>query len=187
MLQTIVRTNVHFITKEMKITDEYEIDKIRFGIETILGEVFKLSIIFLISLLINKGIEFFIVLSLLLSIRTTIGGSHAKSLIGCLFTSLLLFIILYYFSYKITNVPYFIEITIIPVIIFVLSTVKYKNKIDKSGNNEEKNKILRIKLISIASIALVISRFFFYEAYSLILITETIIILDYLKVRGCKL
>ena len=97
MFQNLVKMNVNFISNKLKITDEDKIDEIRYGIETILGEVFKLTVIFLVSLYINKELEFIIVFLLFSNIRTAIGGSHAKSLMGCLVKSLLLFLTLYYY------------------------------------------------------------------------------------------
>lgn len=61
MFQNLVKMNVNFISNQLKITDEDKIDEIRYGIETILGEVFKLTVIFLVSLYINKEIEFIVV------------------------------------------------------------------------------------------------------------------------------
>ncbi|MDU1854158.1 MAG: hypothetical protein E6789_01435, partial [Clostridium baratii] len=95
----------------------------------------------------------------------------------------LLFLVLYYIAYKITYIPILIEVIVIPSIIFVLSTVKYKTKIDQSGNDEIKNKRLRIKLIIKSLIALIISRIFFIHLYNLIFITLVSIIIDYLRVR----
>lgn len=183
MFQNLVKMNVNFISNQLKITDEDKIDEIRYGIETILGEVFKLTVIFLVSLFIGKEIEFCVVFLLLANIRSVIGGSHAKSLMGCLFTSLLLFLTLYYISDKITYIPVLIEVIVIPIIIFVLSTVKYKNKIDQSGSDDVKNKRLRIKLIVISLTSLVISKIFFIHLYNLIFITLVSIIIDYLRVR----
>ena len=102
---------------------------------------------------------------------------------GCLVQSLLLFLVLYYIADKITYIPILIEVIVIPSIIFVLSTVKYKTKIDQSGNDEIKNKRLRIKLIIKSLIALIISRIFFIHLYNLIFITLVSIIIDYLRVR----
>lgn len=183
MFQNLVKMNVNFISNQLKITDEDKIDEIRYGVETILGEVFKLTVIFLVSLYINKEIEFIVVFLLFSNIRTAIGGSHAKSLMGCLVQSLLLFLALYYIADKIPYIPLLIEVTVIPSIIFVLSTVKYKTKIDQSGNDEIKNKKLRLKLIIKSLIALIISRIFFINLYNLIFITLVSIIIDYLRVR----
>lgn len=102
---------------------------------------------------------------------------------GCLVKSLLLFLTLYYIADKIPYIPLLIELIVIPSILFVLSTVKYKTKIDQSGDNEIKNKKLRIKLISKAVIVLIISRIFFINLYNLIFITLVSIIIDYLRVR----
>lgn len=183
MIQWVVNKNLNFIKNELGIVDEYKIDDIRYGLETLIGETFKLTVIMSLSILIGKGIEFFTVTALLFTIRTAIGGTHAKSLMGCLVKSTILYMFLFFVSSKIHTIPIIVNYVCIAIIMYVLSTVKYKTKLDKSGNDEKKNLFLRLRLICTAGGFLLLTGFWFNSLYSLVFFTESIMILDYLKVR----
>lgn len=149
----------------------------------LIGELCKIIIVYIISFIINKQIEFLIVMSLMISIRGAIGGGHAKSFIGCIVKSSIVLISLFLLASKIKEIPTMVEIIIIPIIIIVLKKVKYKIKLDKSGTNELKNKGLRKKLISIVILYIFVFKSFLEQYYSLVFITICFIVIDYLRME----
>lgn len=95
MTNTFVKKQVDYIVKNAKITDIYEIDRIRFGIEVFYNETIKIMVMLTIAIILNKLLPFIIMFSLLILIRPHIGGSHAKSLMECMVKSNLAFFIIY--------------------------------------------------------------------------------------------
>lgn len=183
MLQKAVRWNVNFIVKALNITDKYEIDRIRYGVETLLGESTKTVIIFILSLFSGRTIDFLIVSSMMILFRSKIGGTHAKSFTGCLIRTLVLFYILYFLGDLTVNMPLWIQVVITVLIGAVLSTVKYKTKLDDSGKDETMNKKLRIQLIIVATLSIAICKIFYSKAIGLLLVTLSYIILDYIYMK----
>lgn len=183
MLQKAVRWNVNFIVKALNITDKYEIDRIRYGVETLLGELTKTVVIFTISLFTGRVIDFFIVSSMMILFRSKIGGTHAKSYTRCLIRTLVLFYVLYFLGDMTVNMPLFIQVVITLLIGAVLSTVKYKTKLDDSGKDETMNKKLRIQLLIVAALSIAICKIFYSKAIGLLFVTLSYIILDYIYMK----
>lgn len=185
MIQTIVKKNTSFITKELNIDDNIQIDKIKYGLELLLSEMFKLSILLIEAIFINKVAEFILITLLLCSIRTAIGGSHSKSFNGCMIKSICIYNFLYLLSASIKEIPLMISILSILFIIIVLSQVTYKNKINTKINSKEKNIKLRVKLVLISISSILITMFFIKDICNLTIYTQLIIIIDYL-IGGMK-
>ena len=97
MSNQFIKKQLDFIVTNVGLTDIYEIDKIRYGLEVFYGETSKIIIMVLIALLLDKLPAFILMITLLMLIRPFIGGSHAKTFISCVVQSNVSFIVIYYF------------------------------------------------------------------------------------------
>ena len=151
-MNTFIKKQLDFIVNTTGKTDIYEIDNIRYGLEVLYGEFFKLLIMFIVSLLLNKFSVFLLLIILLILIRPLIGGSHAKTYIGCMIQSNILFIAIYYLAYILPDVNIFIHIIIITLSIIIVRVFNPVNPKRKTVNNHYKNfqfkNIVTIVLIS---------------------------------------
>lgn len=180
MLKAAVKWNVDFITKVLDITDQYEIDRIRYGIETLIGEGIKTLVVFISSLLINKGLEFCLVYFMMILFRSKIGGTHAKSFMGCLIRSFILFNVLFIFGDLIVTMPLIIKVLIILFALIVFSRAKYRTRLDKSGKDETLNRKLRVQLIFSMILLIIIGNIFFKDVSTLLLMTLLYIVVDHI-------
>ncbi|MGG7177311.1 accessory gene regulator B family protein [Clostridium paraputrificum] len=183
MLQHAIKWNVNFITQILNIEDKYEIDRIRYGVETLLGELIKTLVILFTSILTGNVLEFFIVFLMMSILRSSIGGTHAKSYLRCLIRSVFLFYLLYFVGSVTEDMPSIIQGAILVFETIVLLGVEYKTKIDSSGANRSLNIRLRIKLLLVVVFSALICKLFFNHLTSLLLITQLYIIIDYLYMK----
>ena len=151
-MNPFIKKQLDFIVNTTGKTDIYKIDNIRYGLEVLYGEFFKLLIMFIISLLLNKFSVFILLIILLILIRPLIGGSHAKTYIGCMIQSNILFISIYYLAYILPKVNTFIHIIIITLSIIIVRVFNPVNPKRKTVNTHYKNfkfkNIVTIVLIS---------------------------------------
>lgn len=151
-MNPFIKKQLDFIVNTTGKTDIYEIDNIRYGLEVLYGEFFKLLIMFIISLLLNKFSVFILLIILLILIRPLIGGSHAKTYTGCMIQSNILFISIYYLAYILPKVNTFIHIIIITLSIIIVRVFNPVNPKRKTVNTHYKNfkfkNIVTIVLIS---------------------------------------
>ena len=181
-MNPFIKKQLDFIVNTTGKTDIYEIDNIRYGLEVLYGEFFKLLIMFIISLLLNKFSVFILLIILLILIRPLIGGSHAKTYIGCMIQSNILFISIYYLAYTLPKINTFIHIIIITLSIIIVRVFNPVNPKRKTINTHYKN----FKFKNIVTIVLigwfVISTLFlsnYYIKCGLLLILY--IIIDFFK------
>lgn len=182
MSNPFIKKQLDFIINTTGKTDIYEIDNIRYGLEILYGEFFKLIIMLFFSLILDKFLAFLILISLLVSIRPLIGGSHAKTYTSCMILSNFLFIIIYYLADIIPKINTLIHFLIILLSIIIVRSFKPVNAKRKSVNTEYKN----IKFKDIVTIILIcwfiISTLFlssYYTNCGLLIILY--IILDFIK------
>ena len=123
MSNKFIKKQLDFIVTNIEITDIYEIDKIRYGLEVFYGEFSKLIIMILISFILDKFLAFVLMITLLMLIRPYIGGSHAKSYISCMIQSNLSFILIYYLAYLIPSLHIILQFIFILLIWFIISNV----------------------------------------------------------------
>lgn len=151
-MNPFIKKQLDFIVNTTGKTDIYEIDNIRYGLEVLYGEFFKLLIMFIVSLLLNKFSVFILLIILLILIRPLIGGSHAKTYIVCMIQSNILFIAIYYLAYILPKVNTFIHIIIITLSIIIVRVFNPVNPKRKTVNTHYKNfkfkNIVTIVLIS---------------------------------------
>lgn len=95
MSNFIVKKQLEFIISNKNLTNKYEIDRIRYGLEVLFNEIIKFIIMLILALLFNKVSPFLLLTILLLSIRPFIGGSHSKTLMACLLKSNTVYISIY--------------------------------------------------------------------------------------------
>lgn len=69
--------------------DKSEIEVVVYGLELILGTVSKYIILLMIGYLLNRGIEFLLILFLIAVFRAFAGGVHGKTSAGCFLYMLL--------------------------------------------------------------------------------------------------
>ena len=181
-MNPFIKKQLDFIVNTTGKTDIYEIDNIRYGLEVLYGEFFKLLIMFIISLLLNKFSVFILLIILLILIRPLIGGSHAKTYIGCMIQSNILFISIYYLAYTLPKINTFIHIIIITLSIIIVRVFNPVNPKRKTINTHYKN----FKFKNVVTIVLigwfVISTLFlsnYYIKCGLLLILY--IIIDFFK------
>lgn len=134
MANLIVKKQLDFIVSNANLTDKYEIDRVRYGLEVFFNESIKLITMFFIALLLNKTSTFILITALLLSIRPFIGGSHSKTLISCLLKSNFVYILIYILASIMPNVNIFIHLLFILLGIIVVFTLKPVNPIRKKIN-----------------------------------------------------
>lgn len=182
MSNPFIKKQLDFIVTNVGLTDIYEIDKIRYGLEVFYGETSKIIIMILIALLLDKLPAFILMITLLMLIRPYIGGSHAKSYMNCLIQSNISFIIIYYLAYIIPKINIFIQAIFILFSIIVVRTFKPVNPLRNTIITQYK----RIKFKDIVTITLILwfilSNLFlsnYYTNCGLLIILY--IILDFLK------
>ena len=81
MSNQFIKKQLDFIVTNIGLTDIYEIDKIRYGLEVFYGEISKILIMIIFALLLDKLPAFILMITLLMLIRPFIGGSHQKALL----------------------------------------------------------------------------------------------------------
>lgn len=182
MSNPFIKKQLDFIVTNIGLTDIYEIDKIRYGLEVFYGETSKMLIMIIFAMLLDKLPAFMLMITLLMLIRPYIGGSHAKSYFSCMVQSNLSFIIIYYLSYIIPTINIFINATFILFYIIVARTFKPINPLRNTVVTQYK----RIKFKDIVTITLIfwfiLSNLFlskYYKNCGLLIILY--IFLDFLK------
>lgn len=136
MSNPFIKKQLNFIVNNTGMTDIYEIDKVRYGLEVFYGETSKIIVMFLIALLLDKLPSFILMITLLLLIRPHIGGSHAKNYMSCMIQSNLSFIIIYYLAYIFPSINSIIHFTIILFCIVIVRHFKPVNPLRKTINTK---------------------------------------------------
>ncbi|WP_297711855.1 accessory gene regulator B family protein [Clostridium sp.] len=182
MSNTFIKKQLNFIVSNLGLTDIYEIDKIRYGLEVFYGETFKILIMIIFAILLGKLPAFMLMITLLMLIRPYIGGSHAKSYFSCMVQSNLSFITIYYLSYIIPTINIYINAIFILFFIIVARTFNPINPLRNTIVTQYK----KIKFKDIVTITLIfwfiISNLFlskYYKNCGLLIILY--IFLDFLK------
>ena len=182
MSNPFIKKQLDFIVRNIGLTDIYEIDKIRYGLEVFYGETSKFIVMILISLILDKLSAFILMITLLMLIRPYIGGSHAKSYFSCMIQSNLSFLIIYYLAYIIPKINIFINAIFVLFCIIVARTFKPVNPLRNTVITQYK----RIKFKDIVTIILIfwfiLSNLFlskYYKNCGLLIILY--IFLDFLK------
>jgi accessory gene regulator B len=91
MINKLAFTLSCFIKNNSKFNKPQELEQIQYAIITILNEVFKILILFVLFSVIGNLNYLLFSMIILLSIRLFSGGLHAKTLLGCLMWSTLFF------------------------------------------------------------------------------------------------
>lgn len=138
MSNPFIKKQLDFIVDTIGMTDIYEIDKIRYGLEVFYGEFSKLLVMILISFILDKFLAFLLMITLLMLIRPHIGGSHAKSFISCMIKSNLAFILIYYLAFIMPPVTIFIHLIFIILCITIVRVFKPVNPLRKTIKTEYK-------------------------------------------------
>jgi len=87
-----------YLAKNNNSLTEKDILKIQYTLQVLLGDLTKLTIIFLIFLFLNELSLFFLIFFILISTRPLLGGIHCKTYNSCLIVSIMYFIIILLFS-----------------------------------------------------------------------------------------
>ena len=182
MSNQFIKKQLDFIVTNVGLTDIYEIDKIRYGLEVFYGETSKIILMIVIALLLDKLPAFILMITLLMLIRPHIGGSHAKNYFSCMIQSNLSFIVIYYLAYIIPTINIFVNAIFILFCIIVVRIFKPVNPLRNTVITQYK----RIKFKDIVTIILIfwfiLSNLFlstYYKNCGLLIILY--IILDFLK------
>ena len=183
MIKKVVKYIMGFIKKETGIKDIYYNDRLRFGIETTISELTKLIIIFLLSFLINKWVDFLIMTALIASIKVNISCTHCKSYLGCLIKSTIFYLSFYLLSQIIPHFCIWGEITIVFFCLFVINTSKYKNKLQDELEIKEQVKI-KIRITCIYLAFYFISKIIGNIIYTNIVLLFGIYLIYEMKIKG---
>ncbi|MBE6061014.1 accessory gene regulator B family protein [Clostridium sp. UBA5988] len=142
MINILVKNIVNFIATESNIEDIYYLDRIRYGVEIFISEGIKFFIILLISIMLKRLPEFFIITVLILGVRTKLGGGHCKSFARCFIKTTVIYLSMYFLS-SIIIIPRLIRILILVSVVATIFTAKYRTKIKAI---EAPKVILKLKL-----------------------------------------
>lgn len=166
MTNIIVKKQLNFIVNNCDIKDRYQIDRIRYGLETLFYESIKFFTLLSLSLIFNMLIEFIIITLLMLCIRYCIGGSHANSFYKCLIYSILFYITIFNVHTLLPQLSYLNQtILLLPLLtMLVLSNPKH-NRNPKSFTRKKK---LLLKLTSITAIIAIFILINIYSNYKLV-------------------
>lgn len=92
----IDKISMYFLRKTLYKDEYIEKEKeevILFSIRRIIGDILKIIIIIIISILLNTLKEFFIVLAITLLYKSFVGGAHAKTDIECISFSIIYYVL----------------------------------------------------------------------------------------------
>lgn len=145
MIGVLVKKIVNFIALESNIEDIYYLDRIRFGLEVLIGEGIKFIIILLISLILNRLPEFCIITVLIFGVRTKLGGGHCNSFTKCFIKTISIYLIMYFLSSFLSSIvviPGLIRVLILVSVVATIFTGKYRTKIKKI---EDPKTVLKLK------------------------------------------
>lgn len=143
MIKWCVNWIMRFIINESKSEDIYYNDRIRYGIEVILSEGVKMLFLLVVSILLHRVVEFFLITALITGIRTKVGGSHCKSFISCFVKSTSVYLIIYLLSSVMPEIPKLIQGVIVIAILSVIITSEYKTKLQEVL---DKKKVIQLKI-----------------------------------------
>lgn len=152
MSNQFIKKQLDFIVTNVGLTDIYEIDKIRYGLEVFYGETSKIIIMVLIALLLDKLPAFILMITLLMLIRPFIGGSHAKTFISCVVQSNVSFIVIYYLAYILPPINIILHLMLILLSIIIIRKFNPVNPLRKVIKTQYK----KIKFKNIVTFTLLI-------------------------------
>lgn len=124
-----------------------ELLKIEYSIQVILGDLSKLTIIFLIFLCLNQLPLFLLSYAILFSTRTLVGGIHCKTFKSCLIASIMHFTVVLLFS--ILSAKFNTYFYMVFFIIFFAIVYKYAPCVNKKRPIKNKK---RLKILSLMSL-----------------------------------
>ena len=152
MSNQFIKKQLDFIVTNVGLTDIYEIDKIRYGLEIFYGEISKILIMIIFALLLNKLPAFILMITLLMLIRPFIGGSHSKNFINCMLKSNITFITIYYLAYIIPYINIIIHLILILISIIIIRNFDPVNPL----RHEIKKQYKKLKFKDIVTYVLLI-------------------------------
>ncbi|WP_194191609.1 accessory gene regulator B family protein [Clostridium chrysemydis] len=118
IIETLVNYQLDFLKRYTNISDLKTIDKMRYGLSFINSELSKFFILLSLAAVTNT-LDKFLILILLLPIRSLIGGHHAKDYISCLLVSVSIYISLILLSFLFKDL--FILVKVFGLTLFTLS------------------------------------------------------------------
>jgi len=145
MIAVLVKKIVNFIALKSNIEDIYYLDRIRYGLEILIGEGVKFIIILLISLMLSRLPEFCIITMLIFGVRTKLGGGHCNSFARCFIKTISIYLIMYFLSSFLSSIvviPGLIRVLILVSVVATIFTGKYRTKIKKI---EDPKTVLKLK------------------------------------------
>lgn len=139
MSNPFIKKQLDFIVKTNGLTDIYEIDRIRYGLEVFYGETSKILIMLIFAILLGKLPAFILMISLLMFIRPFIGGSHSKTFLSCMIKSNLSFIVIYYLANILPSINIIVHLVLILIIIIIIRSFKPINPLRNTIKTQYKN------------------------------------------------
>ena len=124
-IKYLLYKQVSAIAYNSNITNEYEIDRIRYSLECIYSELSKLIILLLISLITNTT-GYFIIIFFSLFARSLIGGTHFKTYYSCLLATILSFLLITFLSINLLCLNIFTQSVILILLIIIILNCNYR-------------------------------------------------------------
>lgn len=129
--------------------DELESAKLKYSLNTIISEVSKLIILFLIFIILDRKTFYLYSIITLFTIRPFTGGLHFDNYLNCLIFSILFFLLVLFSTIYITITPLLAFVLFVSSSISIATLVPIQSKYRLIANRK---KSLKMKLIGLLSI-----------------------------------
>lgn len=151
MKRKLIQLFIYYLYKK-KLFSHKDIRKIKYGIEVIVNEVIKLTILTIIFTVL-KGLTYFgFSLCILLSVRTFSGGMHFDTNLKCLLFSILFFMIACNFSTYIPILPSSVNYMIAILCMLVIALLSPCPSINRPIINKKKQQTCKLFAVLITLI-----------------------------------
>ena len=179
-INKLIARQVSFLSKNANIYDEYQIDRLRYGLECLYSEGSKLLVLFCVSLVLNTT-DYVLIMLLLLVPRSLLGGSHLKTYLSCFLATLLLFLIIPIISNIILliSIPYQI---LIFTFLYIASFLKRDKQLLTRPKRTKKFRLIqKILGLTFMLLTLVVSNILLNDnLINFAVITSILILSDYI-------
>lgn len=128
-----------FIKDNTKFKSEDDVAKMKYSLQIIFGESFKLTVLLILFLIIGNLKYLLFSMGILFTTRPLIGGYHFKTVMGCLISSIIFFLITCIIGPiipKLNILAYYIISIIIILIVFLKSP--FPNRVRPIKNKKRK-------------------------------------------------
>lgn len=156
MKKLIINKCMEFVTTYNKDLSQRDIDKIKYGLESLYLTITKLIFIIIVSIILGIWKETLLLILIFNGIRLTAFGVHAKRSIDCLISSTLFFILFPILCIKLT-IPLIVKIILVIPLTVLIGIFAPADTEKRPLINKKKRKIYKILSIIISIIYMTIA------------------------------